>query len=337
MKSQREKPVFTHPELEVFYQYDFAIPREKVEPLLKLPKETLVEDLGEMLNDAILHFEFFQEKGWNENETEFALHALWLLADLKVENSLDDVLKILRQDSDFLEFWFGDTLTEGLWEVVYHIGKHSLKPLKAFVLEPGNYTFARTAVTTGVEQIALHHPERRDEVVEWYGSIFESFLAMEDNDPSIDEDVISSMIGDILSFNGKELLPVIKKLYDSSLVFDGICGTYASIVEDMEKRSMDWAKQPVFSNIFERYEDAVSTWHYYRMKYDKDYRKKHDYPKAKLKSSGPSSASSLSNYGQFQGAEKPSTFERQGKKIGRNDPCPCGSGKKYKRCCGKKT
>jgi SWIM/SEC-C metal-binding protein len=23
------------------------------------------------------------------------------------------------------------------------------------------------------------------------------------------------------------------------------------------------------------------------------------------------------------------------KKIGRNDPCPCGSGKKYKKCCGK--
>ena len=22
------------------------------------------------------------------------------------------------------------------------------------------------------------------------------------------------------------------------------------------------------------------------------------------------------------------------KKIGRNDPCPCGSGKKYKKCCG---
>jgi len=23
------------------------------------------------------------------------------------------------------------------------------------------------------------------------------------------------------------------------------------------------------------------------------------------------------------------------KKVGRNDPCPCGSGKKYKKCCGK--
>ena len=28
------------------------------------------------------------------------------------------------------------------------------------------------------------------------------------------------------------------------------------------------------------------------------------------------------------------TVRRQGEKIGRNAPCPCGSGKKYKRCCG---
>ena len=25
----------------------------------------------------------------------------------------------------------------------------------------------------------------------------------------------------------------------------------------------------------------------------------------------------------------------KGPKIGRNDPCPCGSGKKYKKCCGR--
>jgi preprotein translocase subunit SecA len=27
--------------------------------------------------------------------------------------------------------------------------------------------------------------------------------------------------------------------------------------------------------------------------------------------------------------------EKIEKKIARNDPCPCGSGKKYKQCCGK--
>lgn len=31
----------------------------------------------------------------------------------------------------------------------------------------------------------------------------------------------------------------------------------------------------------------------------------------------------------------PPVFQRPRKKVGRNDPCPCGSGKKYKKCCGK--
>ena len=32
--------------------------------------------------------------------------------------------------------------------------------------------------------------------------------------------------------------------------------------------------------------------------------------------------------------QKKSGTVRKDKKIGRNDPCPCGSGKKYKKCCG---
>lgn len=32
---------------------------------------------------------------------------------------------------------------------------------------------------------------------------------------------------------------------------------------------------------------------------------------------------------------KPQTVRRDHPKVGRNDPCPCGSGKKYKNCCGK--
>jgi len=28
------------------------------------------------------------------------------------------------------------------------------------------------------------------------------------------------------------------------------------------------------------------------------------------------------------------TVKHEGSKTGRNDPCPCGSGKKYKKCCG---
>ena len=37
----------------------------------------------------------------------------------------------------------------------------------------------------------------------------------------------------------------------------------------------------------------------------------------------------------FYKEQKESTTIRKPKKIGRNDPCPCGSGKKYKKCCGR--
>jgi len=40
---------------------------------------------------------------------------------------------------------------------------------------------------------------------------------------------------------------------------------------------------------------------------------------------------------QGYGAGRPSAeqYKRSGPKVGRNDPCPCGSGRKYKKCCGK--
>ncbi|HFE37750.1 MAG TPA: preprotein translocase subunit SecA [Gammaproteobacteria bacterium] len=37
------------------------------------------------------------------------------------------------------------------------------------------------------------------------------------------------------------------------------------------------------------------------------------------------------------GSDHPAPFVREGRKVGRNEPCPCGSGKKYKQCHGKIT
>jgi len=42
------------------------------------------------------------------------------------------------------------------------------------------------------------------------------------------------------------------------------------------------------------------------------------------------------NYIMSRGEDTPTatTVKREAAKVGRNDPCPCGSGKKYKKCCG---
>jgi preprotein translocase subunit SecA len=55
--------------------------------------------------------------------------------------------------------------------------------------------------------------------------------------------------------------------------------------------------------------------------------KEHEAPKGRVLAYGG---------GASRPASAPKKKEASKKKIGRNDPCPCGSGKKYKKCCGRK-
>ena len=55
---------------------------------------------------------------------------------------------------------------------------------------------------------------------------------------------------------------------------------------------------------------------------------------AKITNAALQAINSVDN-GQTIEAKENRTVVNEGPKIGRNDPCPCGSGKKYKNCCGK--
>ena len=64
---------------------------------------------------------------------------------------------------------------------------------------------------------------------------------------------------------------------------------------------------------------------------DKMRRKKED--ASKFQYQGASGNSSITDT--EDKAKSKSPFVRPEKRIGRNEPCPCGSGEKFKRCCGK--
>jgi preprotein translocase subunit SecA len=77
------------------------------------------------------------------------------------------------------------------------------------------------------------------------------------------------------------------------------------VVKEFDRESSFDHKKDVCT-IFELYDDVVNTW----AGYNED-RDNFSYPR-----------------------EVPQ--QAVSKKVGRNDPCPCGSGKKYKKCCGNK-
>jgi preprotein translocase subunit SecA len=54
-------------------------------------------------------------------------------------------------------------------------------------------------------------------------------------------------------------------------------------------------------------------------------------------SAGASSGIDISPMAEASQRGKRKPFKREQAKVGRNDPCPCGSGKKYKKCCGRES
>ena len=61
----------------------------------------------------------------------------------------------------------------------------------------------------------------------------------------------------------------------------------------------------------------------------------HEQPDMEFKHDGVNALGEPEANTEVEAEEKPKPFVREGQKVGRNQPCTCGSGKKYKHCCGK--
>lgn len=324
-------PEFNHPEVRIFYEQDLSMSKAQLEQILQLPRTTLVADMETIILDWLQRTEYFKANESDGSWFSIHFHALWVLVELKAVEALPTILKILEQDDDFNWYWFSDYTTEDLWEIYYYLGQHQLELLKTALLAPGIWVF-RTIPSTVAGQICLHQPERQQEILDWYSSVLDAFLAMEEGDPALDPETISFVIWDLMPLQPKALMPRIKALYDRDLVLDDMFGDFQSLKQRIEMRDHKYRKRDIMNSIFDRYEDAMK-WHGYQMEYNEDYRKKNTYKPSPSSAPFPppppkkQSTSSFSYTG---------TVKRKGKKVGRNDLCPCGSGKKYKKCCLRK-
>ncbi|MCK5137827.1 MAG: hypothetical protein KAR19_18725 [Bacteroidales bacterium] len=100
-------------------------------------------------------------------DTHFAIHAIYLLGELRATINLPVVLETISQGEVFNDIWFDDFNTGFLWEPLYFMGNNQLDLLKEFVFSPAPYTYARTEVCSSVIQIAHHQSHRKEEVTAW--------------------------------------------------------------------------------------------------------------------------------------------------------------------------
>ena len=174
--------------------------------------------------------------------------------------------------------------------------------------KPGIDTYSRSILPDIVEQVVHHQPERRNEVIKWFRDVILFFLNSELEDNVIDSDLIGFIICNVIDIEGKELMPEIEMLFDKGIVSLGICGDWKDVKKAFERPDRYNKKRDILA-INEHYKKITSTWGSY------------------IEDESDSSFYFMKKY---KSTILPIRTET---KIGRNDPCPCGSGKKYKKCC----
>lgn len=302
-------PHFNHPEIQNLYDFGLRIPQEKLREILALPRTSLIEDLEKILIDAVERYEYFSDMDWDEEKHNFVLHSIFLLKEIKAVESLPKIISFLEYDDEFLEFWIGDHQTDTLWQCFYGLGFNNTEILKQLFLKPGIDTYIKIAASESLCQMALHHPEKRNEILTVYSDVLTTNLEANLEDNLIDSDFLGFTIADAVDCKLNELLPVIKQLFEKGYVSLGINGNFKDVEEEFEKTSQRDKKRELFT-IFELYDDVINSWSGYK----EDDNEIFEYEDCEKYSYKPIQQA-VSN------------------KIGRNEPCPCGSEKKYKKCC----
>lgn len=323
LQTTRE-PSFHFPEqIGWIYKNDFSISREKIAQILQLDASKLIEDLEMVLQDSIARFDHFveqvQEEGYDSKKTDFPTHALLLLAHLKSKNSLAPILELLKQDLDYIHFWFGDLINDLVDNALYHCGRHQVNRIFEFLKLPNIPGIHKAFIGEAVVKIIADSEEEKVHYIEEYRKVLKVYIKNADDADYCDSAATGFLISDIIDLRYKELLPEIKKLFELDIVDTFICGEYRDVEIDIAKASFGENLKFIRKDIYDQYDEMNG--------FEKE------------------STTQQSNEDFFNGIYNEEMSGRalldndfnepisKPKKIGRNDPCPCGSGKKYKKCC----
>ena len=202
--------------------------------------------------------------------------------------------------------------------------------------------YAKIIVIDTIAQIAWHNMERLPEVGDWFGSLFEHYRLHLSDKGLIDSDLIAWMTSSAGELSLQEHLPVIEVLYEKGAVSKDIIGKWAEVVELFEAPRDEADLNPLPKNISEAYDELYFERKKIRQLSEKDKKEMDDLAK------DPYAQKMLGFLTQSEAGDtekKPidalplppaQSTPKGNTKIGRNQPCPCQSGRKYKHCCGKK-
>jgi len=210
-------------------------------------------------------------------------------------------------------------------EILFKIARQDIDRLFPFAESSDLDVFIRFPFIAAIGYTGYHFPDKRAKVVSFFQNKIQSLINTLDEKEEWTEDfeLLTMMIYEGLNLGfTKELKLLAEKAIEKELI-DEMFISY----EELNK---------ILSGVTPLSEklEIKSTLEEYR-RADKLFKFEPPVNEAPSFFSPPDKPTPFPNEYDRHQFEEPKTFIREGPKIGRNDPCPCGSGKKYKKCCGK--
>jgi len=270
-----------------------------------------------------------------EAEDDSYIYAMFLLAQFREKRAYPLIIKLASHSPELVDDLLGDIPTEDLGNILASVSLGDTSLIAELAANKEAEEFARAAAIRSWLPLVVSGEKSREEVMAYYKSLFEGGL--EDRN----EVVWSELVDSSTDLYPEEVYDHIKKAYA-----DGLIDEFYIDPDRVDKR-MALDKDEVLAELPDQnhlIEDAASdlrSWFQYR-EYGDDWDEDEDWDEeddwdddeGDEENDEDRDVNSL-RLSALNGRNfAPQTPYRAPEKIGRNDPCPCGSGKKYKKCCG---
>jgi hypothetical protein len=236
-----------------------------------------------------------------------------LLGSWREKSAYRPLARLLSLPEDELDRVLGGAITENTHRVMAAIFDGDPQPLYDVVLNENADEFARSRMLEALGMVALRGELAREELTQFLRVCFTKFQA----EPGCF--VWNGWQSAIAFLRLEEMKPPVQQAFDEEWIHPSLM-EYRHFLEDfriaVEQPEVPFA-QPEEYTLFGDTVEELSTWYCFGERYLKGKRR-----------------------AQERGTEFRSIWDtHQGqatnpfKDVGRNDPCPCGSGKKFKKCC----
>jgi len=284
--------------------FDKKFPRETIEEAVQNQEEItpiLLEELDEVIENPELAAE--------EMDYMMHLYAIFLLAQFKEEKAFSRVIDLISFSSEVTDRIFGDVIADDLSSILYSTFDGDFDSLKSVIKNPMLNIYARGSALDVYGRLYTDGLVTKEETIDFLREILAEESRLENGD------IATSVQKFVVDRHIFEMIDDIQMLYDDNRIDRNYFGTYDSFLDSMYSYEFDSENTYYIEDTIEE----MSWW----SSFEQTEAQKREQEK-RVKEI------------EKELAKEEQSKKKKPKKVGRNDPCPCGSGKKYKKCCLKK-